>query len=271
MEEVMKALTKIQNELDDQKKMIRQNGQEITDKVTQNVNSMLEEKFILWEENHNKLKKKVENQEQRFYFIDKQLRQRNIVFFGIDEKESSYGDMENNFIEWIRKYFSTDIDHRDIQEVKRIGRKGEKPRPLVVTFTTLGSKINILKQKMLLKDTQYYLQEDYPKYILEKRKELQQQLLIEKEKGNNVKIKYDKLIVTKPSNKRALPTSPETNFQEQMNKNTQTTKKNKKNQPYTSARRSNSVSEGVLKPSMLSFLVKNTDKTNNQGNNDRNT
>lgn len=271
MEEVMKALTKIQKELDDQKKMIRQNGREITDKVTQNVNSMLEEKFILWEENHNKLKEKVENQEKRFYFIDKQLRQRNIVFFGIEEKESSYGNMENNFIEWLRKYFSIKIDHRDIQEVKRIGRKGEKPRPLVVTFTTLGSKINILKQKMLLKDTQYYLQEDYPKYILEKRKELQQQLLIEKEKGNNVKIKYDKLIVTKPSNKRALLTSPETSFQDQMNKNTQTTKKNKIHQPYTSSRRSNSVSEGVLKPSMLSFLVKNTDKTNNQGNNDKNT
>lgn len=261
MEEILKVLTKIQKELDDQKVMIRQNGQEVADQVTQNVNKILEEKFFVWEKKYETLKEKVDKQEKRLYHIDKQARKRNIIFFGIEEEGSAYEDMENYIIEWIEKYFSIKLERRDIQELRRIGKKGEKPRPLIVTFTTLGLKINILKQKRVLKDTQYYINEDYPQYILEKRKDLQQQLLIEKQKGNNAKIIYDKLIVKPASSKRVLSTSPEANPQEQREKNMQATKKSKTNRPQTLPQRSNSLSETVLKPSMLHFLVKNSDKT----------
>lgn len=63
----------------------------------------------------------------------------------------------------------------------------------------------------------YCLQEDYPPNILEKRKELQEQVRIEKQRGNLAIIKYDKLVVLEKkeepmsNNKRMLSTSPENN------------------------------------------------------------
>ncbi|GBP37637.1 hypothetical protein EVAR_34674_1 [Eumeta japonica] len=161
MEEIIEALRNIQKELDEQKIAIQQNGEKI----------------------------QVENQEKRLYFLEKQARQRNIVFFGIEETETSYKNVEINMTKFIKTYFGLHLDPRDLQEIKRIGKKGERPRPITVTFSTLGTKIDILKKKGALKDTEYYVKEDYPQYILQKRKELREQLKIEKEKGNNAVIK----------------------------------------------------------------------------------
>lgn len=258
----MNALKNIQKELDDQKIEIRKSGENVAEQVTQNINKMLDERFFKWEESHEKLKEKVENQEKRIYFLEKEARQRNIVFFGIEEKETSYNNLQNNITNFINERFNINVEPRDIQEIKRIGKRGDRPRPIIVTFTTLGTKINIFKQKGVLRDTQYYLKEDYPQQVLEKRRELQEQVKLEKEKGNIVKIKYDKLVVIKPNNKRLLHVSPENNSQPQGEDRTHTNKKNKMLKTNSSARRSNSVSEGVLRPSMLNFLVnKNASNT----------
>ncbi|GBP70623.1 hypothetical protein EVAR_98203_1 [Eumeta japonica] len=267
MEEIIEALRNIQKELDEQKIAIRQNGEKVTEQVTLNINNLLEEKFRTFEEKHNNLKIQVENQEKRLYFLEKQARQRNIVFFGIEETETSYKNIEINMTKFIKTYFGLHLDPRDLQEIKRIGKKGERPRPITVTFSTLGTKIDILKKKGALKDTEYYVKEDYPQYILQKRKELREQLKIEKEKGNNAVIKYDKLIIldTKTNatsnNKRTFPISPDNSRPVQS-----ITKKNKLQQTGPTITRSNSVPEGFIKPNMLNYLTNTsttTTKTNN--------
>lgn len=258
MEEVLSALQTIQKELAEQKITIQKSGEKMTDQVTQNINKILDEKFKLWEDQFDALKTKVDNQEKRLYFLEKQARARNIVFFGLEETENSYSNLEINLINFIERHLSTKLDRRDIQEVKRIGRKGEKPRPIVVTFSTLGLKIDIYKQRTTLKDTPYYLKEDYPHYVLEKRKELQKQILEEKEKGNIAIIKYDKLVImnkkTTNNNKRMISTSPENS---PLTRNKQKTQVNKKNKIHAPIQRSSSLSEGVLKPGLLNFLTTN--------------
>ncbi|KAJ8714780.1 hypothetical protein PYW07_003005 [Mythimna separata] len=127
MEEVLKALQKIQKELDEQKITIQKSGENVTEQVTQNINNILDEKFKTLEEKYENLKDKVDNQEKRLYFLEKQARQRNIVIFGLAESESSYSNLENIIINFINEHFSINIDQRDIQEAKRIGKKGEKP------------------------------------------------------------------------------------------------------------------------------------------------
>ena len=72
----------------------------------------------------------------------------------------------------------------------------------------------MFKNRNALKHTDYYITEDFPPNILEKRKELQEQARIEREKGSLVKIKYDKLVRSEKNksagnNKRVLSTSPE--------------------------------------------------------------
>lgn len=64
-------------------------------------------------------------------------------------------------------------------------------------------------KKGLLKDTQYYVKEDYPIQVLKKRREVQEQIKMEKEKDNKVRTKYDKLVILKTTNKRSLLISPE--------------------------------------------------------------
>ncbi|KOB78120.1 Endonuclease-reverse transcriptase [Operophtera brumata] len=170
MDEVMNALKAIKKELNEQRQEIRETGKNVTDQVTQNINSMFDEKFLAWEHKHEKLKEIVENQEKRIYYLEKQERKRNLVFFGIEETETSYASLEKNMINWVEQYFSIKLSYIDIQEVKRIGKKADRPRPIVVIFSTLGTKIKILKQKEALKDTHYYFKEDFPKQVLEKRR-----------------------------------------------------------------------------------------------------
>ncbi|XP_030024156.2 uncharacterized protein LOC115443029 [Manduca sexta] len=264
MEEIINELRKIRKDLDEQKTAIEKNGEKVTEKVTQNINCILEDKFKLFNEKYEYLREKCENQEKRLYFLEKQARKNNIVFFGIKETETSYSNLESLIINFIKEYFSQELDRRDIQEVRRIGKKGERPRPITVTFCTLGTKINLVKNRSALKNTGYYITEDYPQNILEKRKELQEQARAEKEKGNFVKIKYDKLVISaknKPTsnNKRLLSTSPENKISKGAESNSQVSKKNK---PQTQIRRTSSLSEGIIKPGMLNYLInKNTNNS----------
>ncbi|XP_072945489.1 uncharacterized protein [Epargyreus clarus] len=270
MEEIMNVLKNIQKEIDDQKIAIRKNGEDVTKHVTENINNILEARFFKWEENQEILKEKVENQEKRIYFLEKQARERNLVFFGIEEKEKSYDELQTNITNFINEHFTTTLEARDIQEIKRIGKRGDRPRPIIITFTTLGQKINILKQKRVLNDTQFYLKEDFPKQILEKRKELQEQAKQEAEKGNKVRIKYDKLIKHKSNNKRSLPVSPENISKPQSEDSIQAKKKNKTLKTHTPLQRSNSLSECIAKPSMLQFLVNKNTNSTTQGQNTEN-
>lgn len=257
MEEVMNMLKKIQAELNDHKATILQSAEKVTEQVTKNINQTLEEKFKAIDVKYENLKEKLENQEKRLHFLEKQSKQRNIVIFGLAETETSYVNLEQNVLCFINQHFSMGLDRRDIQETRRIGKKGERPRPITVTFTTLGTKIEIFKQRRVLKNTTFYIKEDFPQHVLEKRRELQEQLKIEKEKGNSACIKYDKLIIysknTTPGNKkRTLPLSPNYNDLPQPEPKAQAHKKNK---TQTGLHRSSSLSEGAIKPGILSFLT----------------
>ncbi|CAG5014747.1 unnamed protein product [Parnassius apollo] len=116
----------------------------------------------------------------------------------------------------INTYIKISWDTYNIEAVRRLGIKGKKVRPIVITFNTLGFKLNIQKNKHNLQNTSYYLKEDYPFEVLIKRKELQVQLQKEKDAGNTAFIKYDKIIILtnknppqKQSSKRNLSESPE--------------------------------------------------------------
>lgn len=265
----MSMLRKIEKELDEQKLTILHSAEKVTEQVTQNINIILENKFHELNVKYDNLKEKLENQEKRLYFLEKQSRQRNIIIFGLEETERSYKDLVNIVINFIHRYFQIDLQQRDIQETRRIGKKGEKHRPISITFTTLGVKIEIFKNRRILNDTTYYIKEDFPPHILEKRKELQEIAKIEIEKGNLATIRYDKLIIRSKNNdlpsgkKRALPISPESIAPTQTKQ--QNIQGNKKNKTQTGPRRSSSLSEGILKPGILNYLTsKKTDGTSKE-------
>lgn len=103
---------------------------------------------------------------------------------------------------------NTDISNEDIKAIRRIGKKGDKTRPVVVTLTTVGKKINIIKNKKMLESTSYYIKEDFPPQVLQKRKELQEELKRGKAQGKNIVLKYDRIISLDENKNRNLSESP---------------------------------------------------------------
>lgn len=258
-EQIMKTLKNIQKELENQKITIQQTGESVTERIQKS----LDEKFCLLEEKYENLKERVENQEQRLYFLEKHARERHLVFFGIEDHDKSYFQLENTFLQFIRQHFTVTLDSRDIESLKRIGKKSEKSRPIVASFTTLRKKIEVLKQKKKLENTCYYITEDYPSHILKIRKELQAEAKLEREKGNKVIIKYDKLIIQKNESKgtprtskkkRNLSLSPQ-NASDPHKEPCLNTQSSKKNKTSKTAEKQRGPQDSIVKPGILNFLV----------------
>ncbi|CAG4976128.1 unnamed protein product [Colias eurytheme] len=182
----------------DSEESLKKVEQRITNKINENIDS----KFKSIQEDIEKLKKSHAENEHRFLEIEKCIRIRNLIFFGIEEQEKSYEELENIILSLITSDININCNKTELQIIKRLGKRTEnKIRPVIVTFSTYGKKISIMKMKHNLKEKNIYIKEDFPPKILEIRKKLQEQLHKERENGKIAYIRYDKLIVKEPSNR----------------------------------------------------------------------
>lgn len=183
--------------------------------ITSDIKSYLDEKLVSFESRLTKLEKTTEQQGHKIEQLERAMRKRNVVFFGVEETERSYFDLQSKIVSLINDHMNIDCRKEEIQEVRRVGKNSGKIRPIIVTLNTMGKKIELLKNKNSLSTTSYYIKQDFPPEVIEERKKLQNQLKIEKEKGNRAFIKYNKLVILPNSNqqnerqKRNLSLSPE--------------------------------------------------------------
>ncbi|CAB3233449.1 unnamed protein product [Arctia plantaginis] len=112
-----------------------------------------------------------------------------------EEEKSSY-----ELIQKLKETFSRDlninIEEYEVNKIHRLGNKeraSNKPRPVLCSFINNWKKNEIIKNKRNLKTI--YINEDYPKEVLERRRELQAELVEERKKGNTAYLKYVELIV----------------------------------------------------------------------------
>lgn len=200
-------------------KAIRDLGKQIndTDSKLSAKMDLIDEKLGNFSAQLNELKISHEKQEERLDYIEREIRVRNIVFFGVPDQEKAYVELENVILKTINEDLQVECHSSEIQHAKRIGQKGERPRPIIVGLTTYGKKVQIMKNKNKLAETSMYIKEDYPPKVLQERKTLQEQLKLEIEGGKKAFIKYNKLIVVQETSedpkksdtyrnkKRALP------------------------------------------------------------------
>ncbi|XP_045508559.1 uncharacterized protein LOC123704289 [Colias croceus] len=226
MEEIKNMLINMQQDLKQQKQDMLEMKEDIKCTIINSFN----EKFNNLEIKNELLEKKIEDQSKTVSNLERQLRRKNLVLFGVEEEEKSYEELEIIVMNIINTYIRISCDTNNIEAVRRLGKKGEKVRPIVITFNTLGFKLKVQKNKHYLQNTSYYLKEDYPIEILNKRKELQAQVQKEKDAGKIAFIKYDKIIILnnqqhpyKQPSKRILSESPETS--QPTNENSQQTNK----------------------------------------------
>lgn len=217
MEEIKIMLSSIQEEMRKQKVNMLAMKEDIKNTINNNIN----EKFKHLETQNQLLEQKLENQNILICNFERHIRKKNLLFFGVEEREKSYHDLEKIILNIINNILNIKCQFNCIESIRRLGKKSEKVRPIVVTMLTMGLKIQIQKNKKKLEKTPYYIKEDFPLDVLNKRKALQIEVDKEREQGRRAIIKYDKIIIldnkntnttTKTSNtkKRNLPESPET-------------------------------------------------------------
>lgn len=214
MEEIKTMLENMQKEMKQQKIDMLEMKEDIKTTIINNIN----DKFRSLEIKSDHLEKKLEEHSSAINNLERYMRRKNLIIFGVEEREKSYHDLEKTILDIINNYFNLQYEN-GIEAVRRLGKKGDKIRPVVVTFSTMGLKIKIQQNQKCLKNSPYYIKQDYPLEVLNKRRELQTQLKEERELGNKAFIKYDKLVVLpnknkhlpqNNTNKRILSESPET-------------------------------------------------------------
>ncbi|XP_045777458.1 protein unc-13 homolog C-like [Maniola jurtina] len=213
MEEIKLLIQGMKTDIDSKFMAMESQLSQMEDKISNKVNTHMNKKFEDLNRDLQDLRSRLDNQEKRLYNLEKVSVERNLVFFGVIENEKSYFDLLNAMIHIIDQKIGVPVQASEIQSVKRLGKKNSKPRPVSVVLTTLGSKINILKNKKRLDGTGIYVSQEFPVPILEKRRMLKAQLKTEIEKGNVAYLNYDKLIIKeKPTDtshkKRQLSVSP---------------------------------------------------------------
>lgn len=225
MEELVAMIKILQYKLDEQTNEIR----DMKQGIPQIINNNIDTKFENLELKYNTLEQKIEEQGRRIQQLEKTNRKKNLIFFGMEESESNYFDLQNNILKIINQVMKINsFSKENIGEVTRLGKKQDtnKIRPTIVTLTTMGMKIELLKNKKRLEGTTYYIKEDYPIEILEERKKLSTQLIEERNKGRKAFLRYNKLIIIpedveknhnnktqdRNQNKRNLSESPEINY-----------------------------------------------------------
>ncbi|CAH2211688.1 jg22319 [Pararge aegeria aegeria] len=211
MDELSKLFREMKNEFSQKLNAIESRIASSEEKITSQITTYMNSKFEGLNKDLEDLRLELDNQEKRMSTIEKQNVQRNLVLFGVEEKERSYFQLQDIILNIINKQIGIKTEIFEIQCVRRFGSAGNKPRPISVSLTTLGKKIQIIKNKKSLEGSNMYIQEEFPKRILEIRKDLKNKQKIEIEKGNIAYLKYDKLIVkNKKENtqKRQLSESP---------------------------------------------------------------
>lgn len=195
MEEIKELLLTIQRDINETKNSIKNSEANLLKKI--------DDKFDEAQKKIKILENKVEIQENRLDFLEKQIRSRNILIFGVQETENNYKELTKIVLDILNINMRIKCSNLEIEYLGRKGKKSGKPRPIIVTFTTFGRKIEIIQHKKTLEKYNYYIKEDYPPKVLEKRKILKEQARAERENGNKTYIKYDKLIIIPQNEQKA--------------------------------------------------------------------
>ncbi|CAB3227931.1 unnamed protein product [Arctia plantaginis] len=232
---------------DNMKMEIKNQTIELTETITKNIMSRLEEKLKPITEENRLLKTKLENMQEEMDHLKWEKRSKNIVIFGLKEVENSTSELLMKVKEVFQHDARIVIEEYDVNNLYRIGKanRNDKPRPILFSFVSYMKKTEILANKKKLKEI--YITEDYSKEVLERRKALLSKLKEERSKGNIAYLKYDKLVIKEniPSNekrKRESSTSPQNDLQPRKQQNLNASKTNRINAFDVMRGRSNSLS-----------------------------
>lgn len=124
MDDIAKMLKSIQIDIAEQKRERKEMETNITNSIN-TMNKNISENFKKMEQNYSNLHEQVQNQEIILDRMERYIRKKNLVFFGIEEGEKSYQELENKILAFINET-NISCERNEIESVNRIGKKGIK-------------------------------------------------------------------------------------------------------------------------------------------------
>lgn len=117
--------------------------------------------------------------EGKIRHIERTLKRKNVVVYNIEETETDNSSLQDYILKFFNEIMKIETNINEIDFVRRIGKKGENTRPLLVGFTTQIKKEMIMKNKSKLKDFKdaiIYIKDDRIKEDINKDKQTKQNL-----------------------------------------------------------------------------------------------
>lgn len=140
--------------------------------------------------------------------LHRAVKRRNIVIFGINEEENDATNinLENKVTPLLNQHLHINITAH-IEEIRRIGRMTNKPRPVMLSFFDIKTKYTFLSKRTNLKKSGLYIYDDFSKEYQSKRKSMLVTIKTYKEKGINARIIKNKIQIIDSDKKRPRASS----------------------------------------------------------------
>uniref|UniRef100_A0A8D9E6A4 Uncharacterized protein n=1 Tax=Cacopsylla melanoneura TaxID=428564 RepID=A0A8D9E6A4_9HEMI len=175
--EMIKLDSKLDKVLGDMKTEISNSVDARIQEKTQEMNKHIEEKF----------------KKQETMMIDERKR-RNLIIYGLGTLRG-WRERETAVFSLFEDTMGVSCRNGDVDSILSLNRNREDG-PILVKFTTNRKKLEILLNRKKLKETKIYIDEDFTKEIVQKRKELKVVMKQLKQEGKrNVYLKQDQLWV----------------------------------------------------------------------------
>lgn len=143
-------------------------------------------------------KNESEQQKSKILFLDKQVRRRNLILYGLSEPtgESPIALREMVF-ELINSHMRLNTLRYEFDAIYRIGikKRSGRPRPVMIRMISEIKKSVILRMSRALKRYKLFLTEDYNRDVLEKRRMLRPLVRRLRQTSRNVVLHRDKIYV----------------------------------------------------------------------------
>ena len=191
-----------------------------TEKLTSDLASTIDKKLKPILEDNHMLKDQISTLKNKVRSLEKEARKNNIILHGIKETEKNNYDLQNLVLDTFNAVCKTAgldaFDKWELSDAYRLGKmQNDKQRPIIIKLTLAWRRLEILKNNKNF-PTDIYVTEDFPKDVLNTRKELKYKLKEELKKGNKAMIRYDQLIIngkvdsnfTKEKRKRSPSKTP---------------------------------------------------------------
>ncbi|KOB67229.1 Endonuclease-reverse transcriptase [Operophtera brumata] len=144
MEELINLIRNLQSKFEEQTNEIR----DMKQSIPQTINSNIDTKFANLELKYNTLQKSVDMQSQRIQQLERKIRKKNLIFFGVEESERNYFDLQQGILDILEQKMGLNCNETNIEEQYMV-KQPDQNKDLLSTSPHIDKTSTVLSQPRL--------------------------------------------------------------------------------------------------------------------------